>query len=134
MARVMMILILLTLAACATTEQRCVKKASYDLRTVDALIAETEASIARGFTYATEPSPFNGGWGFCTGGGGGRYGGGMLMCTNTANQTVQVPVAVDVDEQKRKLASLKAKRAELQQSTSSAVQACQIAAPVSGKP
>ena len=60
----------LLLAACDTPQQQCVNTATYDLRVLHSLIAETEGNLQRGFAYqesiAVTPQ-----WQFCGGGWGG---------------------------------------------------------------
>ncbi|OSP56733.1 hypothetical protein [Pseudoruegeria sp. SK021] len=115
-----LVLSCLCLAACASPEDRCLRRATADLRTVNALIAETEVNIARGYAYVLEPSPVQIGFDICTGGGGG-----FLFCTGDTNRVQRRAVAIDAAEEGRKLASLRAKQAELQTATAGPVQACQ---------
>jgi hypothetical protein len=44
----------LALAACQTPREACVSEASEELRTVDALIAETRGNLDRGYALETE--------------------------------------------------------------------------------
>lgn len=112
-------LIFLCLTACASPQDRCLRNATVDLRTVNRLIAETEQSIARGYTYELEQSRVQVGIGFCTG-----SRGGFLFCGNNTQQIQKRPVAIDADSERRKLASLKTKRSELQEAASATVAAC----------
>lgn len=111
------------LAACGDPRDRCVREATSELRTVEALIAETETNIARGFTVVREPGvrtrldlciapsdPF-------------------LFCTGTEPTVRERPVAVDRAAERRKLATLQARRAELQAQTRRALAACEARHP-----
>ena len=111
------ILITLLLAACGTPEQRCQKAATRDLKTVNTLIAESEANIARGYRYENELRPVRVGIGFCSGGT-------IRFCGSNDTDVVRRPVAIDTNEERRKLESLKAKRAQLETSTYAATRAC----------
>ena len=110
----------LVLAACATTEERCVAQATKDLRTIDALIAETEANLARGFAIETETtvSPR---LTFCTGY---RDRVGVNFCTGNRLVERERAVAIDPVAEKRKLQDLRARKAVLQQTTAQVVAAC----------
>jgi hypothetical protein len=88
-----------------------------ELRTVNALIAETEATIERGFAYQTVQN--NGPavtfcWGSYGGYRGDGWGGGGGVCWGNADYTARQPVAVDLGEQRETLRSLQAKRKELE--------------------
>lgn len=108
------------LAACGTPQEQCIAAGTRDLRTVESLIAETEANLNRGYALeekviryrtfspcrmppppppvpghpAPPPPP-------------------VQMCPDHYEQTVTRPKAIDLDEEARKLAQLKAKRKEL---------------------
>lgn len=108
------------LAACASPVDRCIKSATTELRTVNALIAETEANIARGYRYVTEPRRVRVGVSYCSG----RHGN-IRFCGDSYNDVVRRPVAVDTAEETRKLASLKTKQTELRRAADPAIAACQ---------
>ena len=102
---------LLALTACATPRERCLADATRDLRVVDELINETRANLQRGYAVRTvsEPDTF---WRLCLGTGH-RHGTGAQFCRSTRWVERSEPVAVNLDEERRKLQSLTSKRQEL---------------------
>lgn len=123
MRRVLALLVLL--AACATPQERCIQVATKELRTVNALIAEVEGNLARGYAYETyeitrtvwvvcewlppakdggEPRP--------------RY------CLDEETDTLRRRVAIDPAAERRKLAALKEKQAELSRRAAAEIAAC----------
>ena len=115
-------------AACTTPQQRCVDTATRDLRNIDALIAETQANLQRGYAIErdTEVRPR---LTFCTGYGGfggyGRYyGTGVNFCTTQDVVTRTRNVAIDPAAEKRKLASLQQRRASIEPATQRALVSC----------
>lgn len=114
--------LLLALAACATPQERCIRDATRDLRTVNALIAESEATLARGYAIVEEQRLVHVGFGYCIGGRG-RVG--YRFCGETYPTTVRRPAAVDLDAERRKLAGLRGKAEELERAAGPAVAQCQ---------
>ena len=53
-APILLLVSALALAACQTPREACVSEASGELRTVDALIAETRGNLDRGYALETE--------------------------------------------------------------------------------
>ncbi len=113
--------ILLLLAACATPEQRCVLDATKELRTVDSLIAESEANLARGYAIDREverrPRLT-----FCSGGFHRHVG--MSFCTTEDIIYRDRPVALDPAAEQRKLALLKERRRALASASQRNVALC----------
>jgi hypothetical protein len=115
------------LAACQTTQERCEARAVQDLRVVNALIAETEATIRRGYAIeevqTTRPVAT-----FCWGGYGGgwddNWGGAGGICWGNQVFTTDEAVAVNLDEQRATLRSLQAKRSELEVEARAELAAC----------
>ncbi|WP_114964487.1 hypothetical protein [Alkalilacustris brevis] len=98
----------LALAACATPRERCISDATQELRTIDALIAETRTNIERGYAIIREPDVRTR----------------LVFCYNPPEEPFtfcsvdepivrERPVAIDRAEERRKLASLTERRAEL---------------------
>ena len=113
----------LILAACATPRAQCEAKATRDLRTLDALIVETEQNIERGYALdreVTERPRLT----FCYGRriDGARVG--MTFCNDTEVTVRDRPVAIDLRAERAKLASLREKRAEVARRTARALSAC----------
>ncbi len=102
---------LLLLAACGTPQEQCINAATRDMRIVDGLIAETAGNIARGYAYVSvtefhpefidctpdatleNPDPAH------------------RQCWEQVPTTLQKPVAIDLNAEAQKLASLQQKRA-----------------------
>ena len=120
--RAILILATLTLlAGCASSQDRCVRSATRDLRTIDALIEETEGNIARGYAYQTVPSNVSIGVSYC----GYSWGNvGVGLCAGNSTGTTRQAVAIDLGEEQKKLAELRRKRAEIAAATAPAVAAC----------
>jgi hypothetical protein len=102
--------LLLALAACATPQQRCAIDATKELRTLDTLIAETEANLARGYAIdrTAERRPR---LTFCTGGFHSHVG--MSFCTADDIVYRDRPVAIDPQAEQRKLAELRQRRSAI---------------------
>ncbi len=101
------LILLLLLAACSTPQQSCLSTATKDLRVVDKLIAETEVNLARGYAISREPAVRTG-LELCV-----SPDDPFLFCTTRDVTVAEKPVAIDAGAERAKLASLKAKRAEL---------------------
>ena len=101
---------LAALMACGTPQERCISRASAELRTVDSLISETEATLRRGYALKREPYTYTISVTCQTGTdaqGKPIYG----TCPQQQTSYRNVPVAVDLAEERRKLAGLKQTRA-----------------------
>ncbi|MCK8465043.1 hypothetical protein MUY35_14380 [Aliiroseovarius sp. S1339] len=110
--------LLLGLSACATPQQRCIASATADMRSLQAQIKTTEATIARGYAlhrqsvpvtstrlcYDRKRRPF--------------------PCHRTAFRQIETPVTVDIDNEKSKLARMKAKLAQAQRKAVAGAKAC----------
>jgi len=114
----------LLLVACASPQQRCLMDATRELRTVDNLIAETEANLARGYAIDRELDQRSR-LTFCTGSyGHWGYGAGMSFCTTDDIVYRDRPVAIDPAAEQRKLSLLRDRRARLAPVAQRAVTAC----------
>jgi hypothetical protein len=121
--------LLLALTACETPQQACISAVSRDQRTVEALIAQTQANIQRGYGLATavrtvpdyvdctprpteaNPKPKR------------------QMCLVETAQTFKQPVAIDLAAEQVKLKQLLAKRDQLAKTSAAAVAQCQARYP-----
>lgn len=122
-----LILPLLLLAACASPRDTCMRDAVKDLRIVQALIADTQATIDRGYAIQTETRTViytN----FCVGTGIGNDGR-FSFCNYPQPVTTKKPVAVDLEQEKLKLRSLKTKEAELKRESLLKQQRCALEFP-----
>lgn len=125
MKRFLMISVALGLAACGTPQQQCIAQVSRDLRVVDQLIVVSEGNLARGYAFADvvqtrsefvdctpDPTPK-------------RPNPRPRQCLEDVSETVSRPVAIDLNVEAAKLASLKAKRTQLATATAQAITVCQ---------
>ncbi|OYX44525.1 MAG: hypothetical protein B7Z02_05345 [Rhodobacterales bacterium 32-67-9] len=93
--------------ACASVSRdQCLRAAVEDIRTLDRLIAETEAGRARGYGIVRLDMPVLERR-HCTGSSG------AATCLETDIVTVERPVAIDPASEDRKLAGMRAKREAL---------------------
>ncbi|MCT8161584.1 hypothetical protein [Pseudoruegeria sp. SHC-113] len=116
----------LAFAACSTPRERCLNAATENLRTVEQLIAQTEANIQRGFGVETDYR-ITTGFDWCYD----RFGR-MYTCTVPRSVPVTRPVAIDVNAEKAKLASLQEQRRRLAKEAEAPVAACNAQFPPEG--
>jgi hypothetical protein len=110
-------MLLLVLSACTEPAPRCVIPETRELKTIDKLIAESEATLERGYVMRkTDRSGVN----FCLGGRQSHIG--LSFCTDPAGRTE--PVAIDAAAENRKLTSLKARRNALVSTINAKMAAC----------
>lgn len=100
-------LVLGLLSGCVPSGADCAREDRRELRTVEGLIAQTRADMARG--YRQEASGGNGSVNFCLGGGGNNVG--VSFCADPTRQSRTV--AVDAAAEERKLQALEARRLAL---------------------
>lgn len=121
--RPLVLVLPLLLAACVSPEQRCINRASEDLRVLSALIEETRGTIERGYAYEfREEDRLR--YTICT-----HRDGTRGFCWVRDERTTRVPVAVNLDDERAKLETLLAKREELTLRTRAEIAACEAAAP-----
>ena len=109
------------LAACATPAERCVIDATKELRRVEALIAETEGNLARGYAIdrTAERRPR---LTFCTGTYRSQVG--VSFCTEEDIVYRERPVAIDPQAERRKLSILADRRIALRRTSEQQIAAC----------
>ena len=124
------LLALASLAACGTPQEQCINRNTRDLRTVDRLIAETQGNLDRGYAYETitvyedywtscpvppvvegEPPPP------------------PRLCLDERPVTQKRAKAIDLNEEARKLDSLKAKRRDLAREAEGVIAQCKAQYP-----
>lgn len=113
------------LAACASAQQSCIDTVTRDLNVVRSLIADTEATIERGYAIQTEQRLVSYST-FCVGAHGKV---GVTFCDRVQPVTSNTPIAVDLDVERRKLASLKRKEVELDQKAVAMIAQCKAQHP-----
>ena len=114
------ILMLIPLAACATSQQNCEAQATHTLNTVQSLIAQTQTTLARGYAIEqrtatilyTDICPKDDGTIANS------------FCDRLQPVTKQIPVAVDLNAERSKLQHLKRKEAALAPKAAAALRNC----------
>lgn len=120
---------LLLLSACGTPQEQCIGSATRDMRVVDRLIAQSEATISRGYGFE-ETTVYLTRWVNC----GPRPSKEnpkpeVQMCLDDVPQTVRRAVAVDLRAEAEKLAGLKATRAAQAKAAEAAITSCKAQFP-----
>ena len=118
---------LLALMACATPQQRCIIKAAPDLPVLNRLIAESEGNLARGYAFADVEGDMEV-WKLC------RVDltpseVGQTMCLETETTTTREAVAIDLTAEAAKLASMRARRDDIEAKAQPAFAQCQAEFP-----
>lgn len=117
--------LLTALAACGTPQQQCIWGATPELRTLDRLIAEEQATLARGYGY-TRREVMRYDWQPCDDWVPGTP---RRMCFEPVWDTVKEPVAIDPAAEQRKLDGLVARRKALLAAAAPAIAACKAKYP-----
>ena len=110
------------LAACATPREQCIGDVTRDTRVLSSLINETRGNLARGYALE-ERQDVRTVRGTCRG----RNEEGELFtfsCPETQTFTTTVPVAIDLNAERAKLASLEERFAQAQAASNQAVAQC----------
>ena len=120
---------LLFLTACGTPQEQCIGAATRDMRIVDRLIAESEATLSRGYAFE-ETTVYRTRWVNC----GPRPTKEnpkpeVQTCLDDVPETVRRAVAVDLKAEAEKLAGLKAKRSAQAKAAAPAIKSCKAQYP-----
>ena len=113
---------LVALAACATPREQCINDASRDTRILSALVNQTKGNISRGYALEqrqevrTVRSTCRG-----RNADGSRF---LFPCEDTSTINTTVPVAIDLNAEQAKLASLQERLAQSQPAANQAVAQC----------
>lgn len=117
-------------AACGTPQEQCISRNTRDLQVVDRLITESRATINRGYALE-EIQTFDTEWRQC-----GWYPPAgkdkpprPRMCMIDVPTTTTRPKAVNLNEERAKLASMEAKRRDLDRAAVPYIAACKAAYP-----
>ena len=114
----------LAIAACTTPREACVRNAEAEYRGLRTAIAIAEANVARGYALERDQYAYRGAT-FCTGG---TFGGnpylGLSNCNTTRYRTVTTPVPIDIEEEERKLASMRARLPAARERRDARIGAC----------
>jgi hypothetical protein len=120
--------LIVALAACGTPQEQCIRANTRDLRQVEALIAETQANLARGYAYE-EHTVTDWDWAPCFDGRPVPKGQSPGMCWEPSERTVRKAVAIDPEVETRKLAGLTTRRKALLSQAAASVAACKAQYP-----
>ncbi len=115
---------LLALIACATPQQRCITKAAPDLPVLNRLIAESEGNLTRGYAFEDVEIETDV-WKLCridVSPSAGEVG--QTMCRETETTTTREAVAIDLTAEAAKLASMRARRDEIEAQAQPAFAQC----------
>ena len=118
----LIILPLVVLAACATPREECISNVTRDARVLSSLINETRGNLSRGYALS-ERQEVRTLRRTCQG----RNEDGSTFtfrCDETETFTTTVPVAIDLNAEQAKLASLEARFAKEQEASNQAVAQC----------
>ncbi len=118
----------LVLTACGTPQEQCIRSNTRDLRQVDALVAETQANLARGYGYE-EHTVTDWDWAPCFDGRPTPRGYPPRMCWEPYERTERKAVAIDPLVERRKLAALEARRKVLSKQAASVIASCKAQYP-----
>lgn len=117
----------LLVAACATPQESCISNAGRELRTIDRLVDQTRANLARGFALE-ERQEIRVVRDDCEGENedGTTF---TFSCDRTETFTRRVPVAIDLNAERAKLASLEERQLFLRSNLATAIAQCQAQFP-----
>lgn len=123
-------LMLSTLAACGTPQEQCINRNTRDLRTVDRLITETQGNLDRGYAFETI-TVYEDYWTTCPQPpvAEGETPPPPRLCLDERPVTTQRPKAIDLNEEARKLDSLKTKRLDLARKAEAVIAQCKAEYP-----
>ena len=118
---------ILALTACATPQEACINDVARELRTINALIAQTRGNIDRGFALETRQETREVRT-TCRG----RTETGeavRVRCDETRVRDVRVPVTIDLAQEQVKLRQLEGRLANLQRQTEQSIAQCRARYP-----
>lgn len=120
---------LAALTACGTPQEQCITRATSDARIVSTLIAETKANLARGYRLHTIVV-LEREWADCTPPATAENPSPQQdMCLIDVPAEVTRPVAIDLNAEAAKLASLQAKQAAQAREAEAAIAECKALHP-----
>lgn len=122
---------LLALAACGTPQERCIATATREVRILDRLIGEVQGNLDRG--YAIEEVVLTRTrWVLCRRGRAATATTPAIapeLCLRDYDYTETRPKAINLADEREKLAEMKAKRVALARSAEKAVASCKLTHP-----
>lgn len=108
------------LAACATPQEACISQARADVSTLEARIATARGNIERGYAIHRQSVPYTY-VDTCFDDAGATY-----QCEQNATRIEETPVAIDVAEERAKLARLQARLPALSAEAQARIAQCRI--------
>lgn len=122
MRHVLMIVPLLALAACATPREQCISNVTRDARVLATLISETQGNLARGYALEQQQE-LRTVRTLCRGrdAQGNSF---SFACNESETINTTVPVAIDLNAERAKLASLQERQAQAQAAADRGVAQC----------
>ena len=132
--------VLALLAACGTPQEQCITRETRDLRILNRLISETEGNLKRGYALE-EVTIYREEWAWCQPPVAAGTGSNArpadtvvapptpVMCLQDRASTETRPKAIDLRAEAAKLASQKAKQAELSRAAERSIAQCRSAYP-----
>lgn len=128
--RATLLLIPVLLTACATPREACLADVTREVRVLDQLIAVTRGNLERGFALEERQDIVTRRT-FCTGTNedGSTF---RFRCEETDTRTVQIPVAIDLNAERAKLASLEERQRQNRINAQSGIAQCQARFPAEG--
>ncbi|MAN99433.1 hypothetical protein [uncultured Roseovarius sp.] len=116
------------LAACATPREQCIAGATQDYRSVETAMATAQGNIARGYALHTQTVPYTV-TSTCYRNDPSRNIVLPYPCPSTQYRTQTTPVAIDVSEERRKLADYQKMLPQLRKQAQIQVQRCEAQFP-----
>lgn len=117
----------LLLTACATPQEQCISNANRELSIINNLVEQTRGNISRGFAIGTEEDVIVR-RGLCNG----ETEDGIaikIACDRTITRERRVPIAIDLNAEKAKLASLEERQLQLRENLANQVAQCRARFP-----
>ncbi len=126
----LLLLTFVALAACGTPQEQCISRNTRDLRTVERLIAESEGNLQRGYAFETV-TVYEDYWTYCErpAPAEGEPAPPPRLCMDERAVTESRPKAIDLNEETRKLDSLRAKRQQLTRQAEAVIAQCKAQYP-----
>jgi len=121
----------LLVTACGTLQEQCIRLEARELYLLDRRIAETEATLQRGYALV-EVEEREWRWVVCGPGRPGAPGQPAEppeLCWEEVSRFVIRPKAVDLDEERRRLATMQASRRTVERANAPAIAACKAKYP-----
>ncbi len=111
------------LAACATPQEACISQAQSEVRSIRNQISTAEGNISRGYAIHRQTVPYTY-VSVCYTEAGESY-----QCEETGTRVEETPVAIDIAQERIKLAELRARLPAAQRRADAQVEQCRLTYP-----